>query len=345
MNKCLNCGKETDNEKFCSISCQNSNQNTEKANKRYGVFKNFEVICNKCGGKFFVNEREKLFPKKEKYFCSRSCANSRKHSEKTKTKISEKIKKIKHKDKIKLNCKKCKKEFEVVFNRRHQEFCSRSCSSIWREKNNKIEKREFKRKKIIKNDNDKTFIYSLEYPVGNVRYIGKSDFPEKRLKRHIQEAKRRNKSHKDKWINSLNEIPILKIIEEVFYSEWHFKEIYWIKSFKEKGYKLVNGTDGGEGSNGFQGKKHSKETKSLLSILSTGRVSSEETKNKIRGENNCRCKLKDNDVREIYYMYFSENINVKIIAKKYDITKKYVYHLISGVKRGELLKKYKEKMK
>jgi very-short-patch-repair endonuclease len=47
------------------------------ADSRLGIFSDFSVNCCKCNKEFTVNEREKLFPKKEKYFCSRSCANSR----------------------------------------------------------------------------------------------------------------------------------------------------------------------------------------------------------------------------------------------------------------------------
>lgn len=46
------------------------------AEKKFGKFKQFEVICYTCKQRFNVIEREKLFPKKAKYFCNRSCANS-----------------------------------------------------------------------------------------------------------------------------------------------------------------------------------------------------------------------------------------------------------------------------
>ena len=60
---------------------------------KYGEFKDFEVICYVCHKKFIVHEREKLFPSKQRYYCSRSCANTRKHNNETKKKISESIKK------------------------------------------------------------------------------------------------------------------------------------------------------------------------------------------------------------------------------------------------------------
>ena len=63
MNKCINCGKRTNNNKFCSISCQNKYQGKDRANKKYGEIKDFIVKCEKCGKEFIVNEREKLFKK------------------------------------------------------------------------------------------------------------------------------------------------------------------------------------------------------------------------------------------------------------------------------------------
>lgn len=130
-NTCLNCGEQTANKKFCSISCQNRFQNSEKADKKYGILKDFQVICGKCGRLFYVKEREKLFPQKEKYYCNRSCANSRNHNKKTKDKISKKLKSNTRK-KIKLVCKNCNKEFEVYFNKRGQQCCSMSCAATWR---------------------------------------------------------------------------------------------------------------------------------------------------------------------------------------------------------------------
>ena len=44
--------------------------------ERFGKYKKFEVQCVSCNDYFFVEERESLFPSKEKYFCSRKCSNS-----------------------------------------------------------------------------------------------------------------------------------------------------------------------------------------------------------------------------------------------------------------------------
>ena len=87
MNKCLYCDEPVKN-KYCGVSCQNKHLNAERADKKYGDVKKFNVICKKCGNEFEVEEREKLFPMKIDYYCSRSCANSRNHSEETKQIIS-----------------------------------------------------------------------------------------------------------------------------------------------------------------------------------------------------------------------------------------------------------------
>ena len=340
MNKCLNCGKETNNNKFCSISCQNKSQGKERADKRYGLLKKFTVKCCKCGKEIITEEREKLFPQKQNYHCSRSCANMKEHSIETKEKIRKtllsKEKTPSKNPNVKIICKNCGKEFEVKYGKRKQMFCSKVCSDKFIRP-----KRTFK----IKLPNDihkKTFIYSLEYPIGNIKYIGKSDNPEIRLKNHLKEAKQKNKSYKDKWINSLPEKPFLNIIEETNYGNWQNREIYWIKFYKDNGSKLVNGTDGGEGSNGFLGKKHSNETKEILSKVNKGKKYSEEKKEKFRGENNGRCRLKDIEIKDILYMFHEKNIAVKEIAKKYNISKHHVFDIASGKKRKKAFDEYRE---
>lgn len=49
----------------------------KKIDEQYGLITNFTVQCNVCKKSFVVQEREKTFPKKDKYFCSNSCAHHR----------------------------------------------------------------------------------------------------------------------------------------------------------------------------------------------------------------------------------------------------------------------------
>ena len=134
MNECLYCKKPVKN-KFCNFSCQNRHQNSQRANKRYGYISEFEKVCQGCNKKFVVKEREKLHPQKSVYFCSRSCANRRIHSEETKNKIRQTLTKpripkpIKPKKMVELTCKECNNKFIVEFKDRNRVVCSRKCSA------------------------------------------------------------------------------------------------------------------------------------------------------------------------------------------------------------------------
>lgn len=128
MNKCLQCEKNVSN-KYCDVTCQNKHQGSSRANKKYGLIKEFKVNCSRCGIETSTEEREKLFPKKKNYFCSRACSNKRNHSDETKKKISQSLK-INQSLKIRIGeCKGCNKEFQKK--RKVQIFCSKSCASTW----------------------------------------------------------------------------------------------------------------------------------------------------------------------------------------------------------------------
>lgn len=92
----------------------------------------------------------------------------------------------------------------------------------------------------------KTFIYGLFSDSDKViRYVGKSDNPEYRLKRHIYQ-RNDSKTHKNNWINKLldnNEKLLYKILEVVDYDKWSEKEKNWISKFDN----LVNTSEGGLG--------------------------------------------------------------------------------------------------
>jgi hypothetical protein len=91
---------------------------------RNGKFKKYKVSCHKCNKEFEVEEREKLFPKKEKYFCSRSCANSlaTANYDYAKKKLSK--------------CKKCNKEL-IVSIHSNNEVCD-ECRKHPKQVNNHI---------------------------------------------------------------------------------------------------------------------------------------------------------------------------------------------------------------
>lgn len=94
------------------------------------------------------------------------------------------------------------------------------------------------------------YIYALEYPKGNVRYIGKANNFRKRYRRHIRDAMKCTSSHRLAWIRSIlnqGDLPYITIVDSVPKSEWGYWEQYYIKKYREDGYDLVNETIGGDG--------------------------------------------------------------------------------------------------
>ena len=126
MNKCLNCSKEVKN-KYCNVSCQNKHLHASRTDKRYGKIINISLQCYTCNKTFNKTTREKS-KLHTKNYCSRSCANTRVHSDETKLKIKNSLAKKPKKLKIiKLelpkNCVECNKEF---FDKK-KKCCSKEC--------------------------------------------------------------------------------------------------------------------------------------------------------------------------------------------------------------------------
>lgn len=106
-----------------------------------------------------------------------------------------------------------------------------------------------------------TFIYALEDPITNkIRYVGKSDNPQKRLYAHINRCKFL-KTHKDCWLYGLltkNYKPKLIILEKVRQCEWEKKEQEHISKYEN----LTNLSIGGASNFGY---KHSEKVKEKFS--------------------------------------------------------------------------------
>lgn len=92
------------------------------------------------------------------------------------------------------------------------------------------------------------FIYALKDPVrASTIYIGKSNNPPNRFLKHLRD---RSQNHRCDWIRSLLNKglkPILEIVDEVLESEWQAAEAAYIEFYRELGFELVNGTNGGDG--------------------------------------------------------------------------------------------------
>lgn len=86
-------------------------------------------------------------------------------------------------------------------------------------------------------------IYCLTSPdiPGEVRYVGQSLQPQRRLKVHLREAAARdNTSHKLSWLRSLQEDPLLVLLEVVTADQASIAEEKWITHFIDRGHRLTN---------------------------------------------------------------------------------------------------------
>lgn len=182
-----------------------------------------------------------------------------------------------------------------------------------------------------------TFIYSLSDPItGEIRYIGKSNNPKKRILDHVRENKTSNRSHKISWIKSLiskDLLPIVEIVDEVPKLDWEFWEQYWISQFKHWGFNLTNISPGGYNNN----YKRTTETKKKMGVSKLGKKLSIEQRKKIsesiklkakenplynRGNGNSR-KFLDKDL--LYQKYIIENLSLNKCASFFCVSKKTVF--------------------
>jgi group I intron endonuclease len=122
-------------------------------------------------------------------------------------------------------------------------------------------------------DTRPTYIYTLSDPrTGEVRYVGKSVDPTKRLEKHISDAKQKLKnSYVQNWIRSLVNIgiiPVQEVIEKCG-EDWVERETFWIAHYRAlPNAQMTNVTDGGEGTCGHI---HSEETRAKMSAAHKGK--------------------------------------------------------------------------
>lgn len=92
------------------------------------------------------------------------------------------------------------------------------------------------------------FIYALKCPItGNVRYIGKANDIQKRLKSHLRDARLRN-TPVYCWIRKLSKSGLLPLIETVYTTDennWAEAEKAQIIKFRNDGFELLNVAEGG----------------------------------------------------------------------------------------------------
>lgn len=149
----------------------------------------------------------------------------------------------------------------------------------------------------------KVKIYKLIDPFTNeVRYVGKTEKTLKhRLSMHITTSiKNKNKTHKEAWITQVynkGKRPIIELIEEVDFSDWQTKEIFWISQFNN----LTNICRGGLGGTGRVYTESEREEKSILikRLISEGKIIYTEERNKKISEFHKGKKLKDSTKQKL----------------------------------------------
>ncbi len=148
----------------------------------------------------------------------------------------------------------------------------------------------------------KVYIYGLVDPrTEQIRYVGQTKDIKRRLRNHLNDAKRGVKSHKHSWIRKLlaEKIkPKTTVIEKCNSRNADEREEYWIAYYRETEAGLTNQTDGGYGARGYErteeekkiisermkgnkhglGNKHTEEYKRESSERQKGRVFTEEHK-------------------------------------------------------------------
>ncbi len=98
-----------------------------------------------------------------------------------------------------------------------------------------------------------TIIYALKCPIsGEIRYIGKSSDPNRRLRSHVNEAVRNIRDHHTaRWIRKLLALDKEPVIVELLCVpddfSWEAIERFMIATARHLGLRITNSTAGGEG--------------------------------------------------------------------------------------------------
>lgn len=115
------------------------------------------------------------------------------------------------------------------------------------------------------------FIYGLVDPkTEQVRYVGQTKDVKRRLRNHLNDARRGVKSHKYNWIRSLAKSklkPKITVIEKCNGNSADEREQYWIAYYRGREDKLTNQTDGGFGARGYT---RTKEERKNISVRMEG---------------------------------------------------------------------------
>lgn len=161
---------------------------------------------------------------------------------------------------------------------------------------------------------EKPYIYTLSDPTtGEVRYVGKSNNPKKRLNDHIHSCHKKS-THKNNWIKSLireSKKPILIIIDEVPIDNWQFWEMFWISKYKEDGHDLTNHDRGGNGT-----------TEHNYNTIEKMKIRHKEFPNYNRSGGNLKKPL---DKDQLYKLYITDNLSIPEMSNIMNISETTIF--------------------
>lgn len=144
------------------------------------------------------------------------------------------------------------------------------------------------------------YLYILRSNLDKNLYIGITNNPKQRLSQHLRLSKRK-KFHNANWINKTikngGEIKMDIILEKLTTKEAITNEKFYIKTYRELGFKLTNISDGGLGFS-HKGIPHSEEHKRNLEKAQPHKI-------RIPKE-------------ELYDLYVTKKLSKKSIAKIYN---------------------------
>ena len=125
------------------------------------------------------------------------------------------------------------------------------------------------------------FIYGLRIPgTTEIRYVGKTATPQRRLGQHIRSARVCPKTKCHKWLRALllrGLRPEMVILETTDREHWEAREEHWIQALRS-GHRLMNLAPGGLASMAMLGKHHSAEARQRISAGNRGKGCSERTR-------------------------------------------------------------------
>ena len=188
------------------------------------------------------------------------------------------------------------------------------------------------------NDETKGYIYTITNTVNGKQYIGQTNNPYKRWKKHLSVARLQNYKFNSYLYPAMKKYGIInfkfEVIDICSINEVNEKEIYWIKqlnTYAPNGYNLSYGGMALYGEdNPFYGRKHTEESKRRISEKNKGREISEK-------EREMRRVINTGEKNPFYHKKHSEETKKKIIETS---KKNGVYEQSSYRMKGNQLAKF-----